>query len=137
MPGNFTYRALALGALLSLAINVFFAYARLAMATAGMSSDYITAGAVFLFFLVVAFFNPALKLIRRAWGFNRSELIIIYAMMIIGSAIPTWGFTGNLIAIVAQYLLLCHLREQLVGAAASLRPRVDGAARPGRDQVLL
>ena len=100
MPGNFTYRSLAFGALLSLAINVFFAYARLAMATAGMSSDYITAGAVFLFFLVVAFFNPALKLIRRAWGFNRSELIVIYAMMIIGSAIPTWGFTGNLIAML-------------------------------------
>ena len=58
MPGNFTYRALAFGALLSLAINVFFAYARLAMATAGMSSDYITAGAVFLFFLVVAFSIP-------------------------------------------------------------------------------
>ena len=49
MPGNFTYRSFAFGALLSLAINVFFAYARLAMATAGMSSDYITAGAVFLF----------------------------------------------------------------------------------------
>ena len=100
MPGNFTYRSFAFGALLSLAINVFFAYARLAMATAGMSSDYITAGAVFLFFLVVAFINPALKLMRRAWGFNRSELIIIYAMMIIGSAIPTWGFTGNLIAML-------------------------------------
>ena len=37
---------------------------------------------------------------RRAWGFNRSELIVIYAMMIIGSAIPTWGFTGNLIAML-------------------------------------
>ena len=100
MPGNFTYRSFAVGALLSLAINMFFAYARLAMATAGMSSDYITAGAVFLFFLVVAFINPALKLMRRSWGFNRSELIIIYAMMIIGSAIPTWGFTGNLIAML-------------------------------------
>ena len=91
MAGNFTYRSIAFGALMSLAINMFFAYARLAMATAGMSSDYITAGAVFLFFVLVAFVNPALKLIKRSWGFNRSELIMVYAMMIIGSAIPTWG----------------------------------------------
>ena len=133
MPGNFTYRSFAFGALLSLAINMFFAYARLAMATAGMSSDYITAGAVFLFFLVVAFINPALKLMRRAWGFNRSELIIIYAMMIIGSAIPNVGFYGQFDRDVAQYLLLCHAREQLVGVVASLRPRVDGAAGRRRD----
>ena len=100
MSGNFTYRSIAFGALMSMAINMFFAYARLAMATAGMSSDYITAGAVFLFFIIVAIVNPVFKLIRRTWGFNRAELIVIYAMMIIGSAIPTWGFTGNLIAML-------------------------------------
>ena len=100
MPSNFTYRSIAFGALMSLTINMFFAYARLAMATAGMSSDYITAGAIFLFFIIVAVINPVLKLCRHSWGFNRAELIVIYAMMIIASAIPTWGFTGNLIAML-------------------------------------
>lgn len=76
MSGNFTYRSIAFGALMSMALNMFFAYARLAMATAGMSSDYITAGAVFLFFLIVAFINPVLKLCKRSWGFNRAELIV-------------------------------------------------------------
>ena len=52
MSAMLTKRALLMGALFSLIINVFFAYARLAMATAGMSSDYITAGAIFLFFTV-------------------------------------------------------------------------------------
>ena len=101
MPSRpITVRAFIVGALLSLAINIFFAYARLAMATAGMSSDYITAGAVFLFFLVVALVNPLLKVTHRAWGFKRAELVVIYIMMIVGSAIPTWGFTGNLIAML-------------------------------------
>ena len=100
MTAKITTRALIVGALFSLIINVFFAYARLAMATAGMSSDYITAGAVFLFFLFVALINPLVKFCRASWGFDRSELIVIYCMMIVASAIPTWGFTGNLIAML-------------------------------------
>ena len=54
----FTFRAFLLGAVFSLVISIAFPYALLAMNTAGMSSDYITAGAVFLFFVLVAFINP-------------------------------------------------------------------------------
>lgn len=100
MQERFTFRAVFVGAVFSLAINIFFAYARLAMATAGMSSDYITAGAIFFFFLLAAFINPMLKLCQRSWGFTRAELVIIYVMAIVASAIPTWGFTANLIAML-------------------------------------
>ena len=93
-------RAVATGALLSLGISVFFAWARLGMATAGMSADYITAAAIFFFFVLTAAINPLLKLVRLSWGFDRSELIVIYIMMIVASAIPTWGFTANLIALL-------------------------------------
>jgi hypothetical protein len=98
MPaGAYTVRAFVLGTLLSLIISIVFPYALLAMNTAGMSSDYITAGAVFLFFIVVALANPLLKLLRRSWGLTRAELVIVYVMMIVASAIPSWGFTANLI----------------------------------------
>ena len=100
MSGQFTFRAFFIGALLSLTINIFFAYARLAMATAGMSSDYITAGAIFLFFLLTAIVNPVVKIFKQSWGFTRAELIVIYVMMIVASAIPTWGFTANLVAML-------------------------------------
>ncbi len=93
-------RAVATGALLSLGISVFFAWARLGMATTGMSADYITAAAIFFFFVLTAAINPLLKLVRLSWGFDRSELIVIYIMMIVASAIPTWGFTANLIALL-------------------------------------
>ncbi|NKB66926.1 MAG: hypothetical protein GKR89_07695 [Candidatus Latescibacteria bacterium] len=98
IPAPFTFRSFFVGAVFCLGINIGFAYARLAMATAGMSSDYITAGAVFLFFVLTALLNPLIRLVKRSWGFSRAELIVIYAMMLIASAIPTWGFTGNLIA---------------------------------------
>jgi hypothetical protein len=97
MTGLFTGRAFALGTALSLVINIAFPYALLAMHTAGMSSDYITAGAVFLFFLIIGIVNPLLRLVRRSWGLSRAELVIIYVMMLMASAIPTWGLTANLI----------------------------------------
>ena len=100
-PGRVTPRALLLGTGLSLVINIAFPYALLAMHTAGMSSDYITAGAVFLFFLVVGILNPVLRLVRRSWGLTPAELVVVYVMMLIASAIPTWGLTANLIPMLA------------------------------------
>jgi hypothetical protein len=96
-----TGRAVLLGALLSLAINTAFPYALLVMHTAGMSSDYITAGAVFLFFLVVGILNPLLRLLRRPWGLSAAELTVVYVMMLVASAIPTWGLTANLVPMLA------------------------------------
>ena len=99
-PRCFTVRAFAAGTLLSLVISMGFSYARLVFSTAGMSSDHITAAALLLFFLLTAFANPLLKLIRHPWGFNRGELAVIYIMMIVASTIPTWGFSGNLVAML-------------------------------------
>ena len=90
-------RSIVAGALLSPIISVGFAYCRLALSTAGMNSDYITAGAVAVFFLLTAFLNPFLKLVHRPWAFTRGELAVVYVMLIIASTIPTWGFSANLI----------------------------------------
>jgi hypothetical protein len=85
------------GAVGCLVIGAVFPYALLAMNTAGMSSDYITAGAVFLFFLLAGLLNPLLKWLRPSWSLNRADLVVVYAMLLIASAIPSWGFTANLI----------------------------------------
>ena len=53
-PTRFTYRAFFVGTLCTLVIGVVFPYARLVLATAGLSTDYITAGAVFLFFILMS-----------------------------------------------------------------------------------
>ena len=97
LGGAFRLRALVVGALLCLVIGAVFPYALLVMNTAGMSSDYITAGAVFLFFIVVGLLNPLLKGLKRSWGLSQAELVTVYVMLLIASAIPSWGFTANLI----------------------------------------
>ena len=93
-PSRFTGRAFFCGTLCTLVISVVFPYARLVLATAGLSTDYITAGAVFVFFILIALFNPLLRLCRRAWGFSAAELALVYIMMLVASAIPTWGFSA-------------------------------------------
>ena len=92
--GRITIRSVVAGALLSLIISVGFTYARVALGKGNMSSDYITAGAICILFAVMALVNPCIKLVRRSWGFDRAELIVIYIMLIIASTIPTVGFSG-------------------------------------------
>lgn len=98
--GRISARSVITGALLCLIISVGFTYSRVALAKAGMSSDYITASAVCVFFAVILFLNPAIKLIHRSWGFDRAELAVIYIMLIISATIPTWGFSGNLVSML-------------------------------------
>jgi len=102
-----TARAVALGAVLSVAINIACPYGVLALHNAGLTSDYITAGAVMIFLVLVGLVNPALKLTARALGlpglaFRSGELIVVYVMMILASAIPTWGLVTNLFHILTR-----------------------------------
>ncbi|MSR82768.1 MAG: hypothetical protein EXS58_07560 [Candidatus Latescibacteria bacterium] len=97
-----TWRALLLGALLSLFLNIACPYSVLMLQNAGLTSDYITAGAMMLFFLLVGLFNPLLKICHRPLALRGSELIVVYVMMIVASAIPTWGLVTNLFHILTR-----------------------------------
>jgi len=99
---GFTARSLMIGAVLAFSINVACPYSVLILESAGLTSDYITAGAIMFFFVLVGIVNVLLKLIRRSWALSSSELILIYIMMIVASAIPTWGFVTNLFHILTH-----------------------------------
>ena len=90
--GRITIRSVITGALLSLIVSIGFTYTRVAFLTTGMNSDFITAGAIFVFFGVTVLLNPCIRLVRPSWAFDRAELAVIYIMLIIASTIPTWGF---------------------------------------------
>ncbi len=95
-------RALCLGAALSLFLNIACPYSVLVLHNAGLTSDYITAGAMMIFFLLVGLFNPLLKILCRPLSLRSGELIVIYVMMIVASAIPTWGLVTNLFHILTR-----------------------------------
>ena len=99
---GFTWRSILVGAGLSFFINIACPYVVLVKKLAGLTSDYITAGAVMLFFVLVGVLNPVLKRFCRQWAFSSAELVLIYIMMIVASAIPTWGLVTNLFHILTR-----------------------------------
>ncbi|MBQ36930.1 MAG: hypothetical protein CME04_11115 [Gemmatimonadaceae bacterium] len=95
-------RAVAVGTVLAAAINVACPYSVLVLHNAGLTSDYITAGAMMLFLVLVGLLNPLLKLTYPPLALRSGELIVVYVMMIIASAIPTWGLVTNLFHILTR-----------------------------------
>ena len=68
----------------------------------GLSSS--TPAAFFLLFWVLVLLQPLLGLVRRNWAFNRTELLLITAMMMLATAIPSRGFTGATIPAISSVL---------------------------------
>ncbi len=97
-----TLRAIAIGALLALAINLACPYSVLILQNAGLTSDYIAAGAMMLFLVLVGLINPLLKIIRSGWGLSSIELIVVFVMMVVACAVPTWGLVTNLFHILTR-----------------------------------
>lgn len=101
-PRGFSVRAVVIGTVLSIFLNLACPYSVLVMHSAGLTSDYITAGAMMLLFVLVLGVNPVLKLVCRRQALSSAELILIYIMMVVASAIPTWGLVTNLFHILTR-----------------------------------
>ena len=95
-------RSLVIGALLAFFLNLACPYSVLVLHNAGLTSDYITAGAMMIFILLVGLLNPLVKWVHRPLGLHQGELVVIYLMMIVASAIPTWGLVTNLFHILTR-----------------------------------
>ena len=103
MSRNITKRAFLIGCFFSIVIAAICPYTIMRIQAYGLSSDYITAGAILFLFLLVLFVNPLISLINNRLTFSSEELILIYSMMLVASAIPTWGLMTNLIPILAGF----------------------------------
>ena len=131
-----TRRALVLGAGAALFLNLACPYTVLVLQNAGLTSDYLAAGAMMVFLLLVGLVNPLLKIAFRAWALRTSELVVVYAMMVVASAIPTWGLVTNLCHILTRpfyYATPENRWAELIQTADSL---LAGAAR-SRGRALL
>ncbi|MBT7859541.1 MAG: hypothetical protein HN712_04480 [Gemmatimonadetes bacterium] len=96
----FTPRAFVIGGLLAVFLAFACPYTVFLHHTAGMAADFITAGAVFLFFLLTFVVNSLLRLFSGDLALRPGELILVYTMMIVASAIPTWGLMANLLPVL-------------------------------------
>jgi hypothetical protein len=99
---NVSGRAVLIGALGCLAIAAGEPYGVLVLRGSPLAADFSAGAALFLFFLLALFLNPAARLLAGA-GLRPGELATVYIMMIVAAAIPSWGFTMNLIPLLAGF----------------------------------
>ena len=96
-----TLRSLVIGAGLSLVIGIGVPYGVFIVLGTDMALTSNTPAAFFLFFLWVGVVQVLLGMIDRRLALNRAELLTIYIMMIVATAIPSRGFTVMLLATIS------------------------------------
>jgi len=67
----------------------------------GVSNQFLPGLALFLFFTLVFIFNSLLKKFLSNFAFTPSELLVIYSMMLVTSAIPSWALVQYLLSIIS------------------------------------
>jgi hypothetical protein len=98
-----TLKAFIIGILLCLFLSIAEPYTVLINSCSGFCSDFICAGAIVLFFVLTGLINVVLGLINRKLSLNSSELIVVYSMMLVACAIPTWGLMANFVPIMTGF----------------------------------
>ncbi|MDA0335084.1 MAG: hypothetical protein O2782_07975, partial [bacterium] len=104
-PHAFTLRSICTGSLLSIFLACGAPYGNMVIRGSYMALDFSTPGAIFLLFLLVGPLNFIAGKIHRRLALARAELLVVYAMLITASAIPTMGLSEYLVTMItsAQY----------------------------------
>ena len=97
-----TARALAIGIVLVVGVNLAAPYSVYVVRSSLLASDYMPVGALFPFFLVVAVVNVLLKAASPGWALHPAELIVIFMMSLVGTSLATYGLAGYLVAVMAS-----------------------------------
>ncbi len=66
-----------------------------------LTGNHFPVGVFFFLFVLTLGVNLVLRLIRRAWMFRQSELMLVWCMMLVASTVPASGLMRNLLPSVA------------------------------------
>jgi len=91
--------SLVIGGIFSFIICFFDPMRVLISKGASMTSDY-SIGAAFFYFFLIVLINGIIDRTNKRISLKPEELIIIFGMMAVACAIPTWGFALNLIPLL-------------------------------------
>ncbi len=97
-------RAITVGALCALFVSVAFPYANLVLRGSRPANTSLPFGVVAICFVVAAL-GPLLRRVHHRLSLSRDDLLVVYLMVLIAAAVPTWGLIGQLLPIMtgAQY----------------------------------
>ncbi len=92
-----TLRGLAVGAVMCAVIAVGIPYGAMVIQGTRLGLSSCTPAAFFLLFVLLLTVQVVLGSVRRTWALSRAELITVFIMMAVATAIPTRGVTGMLL----------------------------------------
>ena len=99
-PAPITGRSILVGAALSLAIAIGIPYGSMVIQGSRLGLSSATPAAFFLLFVLLLTVQVALGACKRTWAFSRGELVTIFVMMAVATAIPTRGVVGMLLPMI-------------------------------------
>ena len=94
-------RSLVIGLLLAAFIGAATPYNEMIVKGSRLGLSSCTPAAFFLLFVGLLIVNPLLRAMRRSWALTREELLVVFAMMMVATAIPTRGFTGMFLSMIS------------------------------------
>jgi hypothetical protein len=97
----FTARALLIGLGCVIFLSVATPYTYLVMQGSEIAANHLPAGALVIFLLLMVPVNALLIRLRQRWALSRGELLVVYAMMLIASAIPARAFLAYVLTVPA------------------------------------
>lgn len=90
-------RSVVIGLLLCIVIAVGLPYGSLLIRGTRLGLSSSTPAAFFLLFLLLTMLQPVLLRLRPPWALRRGELVTVFFMMMVATAIPTRGVMGMLL----------------------------------------
>ena len=144
-----TFRSILIGLAFCAVIAVCVPYGGMLIRGSRLGLSSATPAAFFALFLLLLLVQPLLRGLNAGWALRRGELIVVFFMMMIASAIPTRGVMGMLLPMISGHdyyatpqnrweeLVHPHLPEWLVVTDAggdrscSSRGAAPCAGRPG------
>ena len=95
-----TLRGFLVGCLMCVVIAIGIPYGSMVIQGTRLGLSSCTPAAFFLLFILLATIHIPLGLLKRNWAFQRGELITIFIMMMVATAIPTRGVVGMLLPMI-------------------------------------
>lgn len=95
-----TKRAILLGAILSLAIGLLLPVTEFLIQGTRLGLSSATPAAFFLLFVILLGPQLLVKSAKPRWALKRGELLVIFAMMMMATVVPTRGFGGPFFSMI-------------------------------------
>ena len=99
-PNPCTFRAVTVGVVGSLVVGVGTTYNIMVIHGSYMAIDFSTAAAIFVFFVLTFIINAGVGRVNSRFALSVTELRGVYMMLVAACAIPTMGYSAQLLPII-------------------------------------